>query len=157
LPNGMRVTYPAADQAMYLASILRSLYAHDRFVRHVITGVAGRDVRRALEMFIDFCTSGHIAEDEIYRIRFLESQYVLPWSVGAGVVLTSHRRYYDGDKSYLKNLLQCAPDDALPDHFVRLSILHWLDKHQRLKGPAGVIGFHRASVLISDLVQLGHD
>ena len=30
---------------------------------------AGRDVRRALEIFLDFCNSGHIGEDEIYKIR----------------------------------------------------------------------------------------
>jgi RNA recognition motif-containing protein len=157
LPNGMRVTYPAADQGLYLASMLRSLYAHDRFVRQVISGVAGRDVRRALEMFLDFCTSGHIGEDEIYKIRFFEGRYVLPPSIVSRVLLRSQRRYYDGNKSYLKNLVQCFPDDALPDHFVRLSILHWLDKHQRAKGPAGAIGFHRATALIVDLVQLGHD
>lgn len=157
LPNGIRVTYPAADQGLYLASILRSLYAHDRFVRQVISGVAGRDVRRALEMFLDFCTSGHIGEDEIYKIRLFEGEYVLPLSIVARVLLRSQRRYCDGTKSYLKNLVQCFPDDALPDHFARLSILHWLDKHQRVKGPAGVIGFRRATVLIADLVQLGHD
>lgn len=70
LPNGITVTYPAEDQALYLASILRSLYAHDRFVRQVMTGLAGRDVRRALEIFLDFCMSGHIGEDEISRSGF---------------------------------------------------------------------------------------
>ena len=157
LPNGIRVTYPVADQGLYLASILRSLYAHDKFVRQVISGVAGRDVRRALEMFLDFCTSGHIGEDEIYKIRFFEGRYVLPLSIVARVLLRSQRRYYDGNKSYLKNLVQCSPDDALPDHFVRLSILHWLLKHVQTKGPAGVTGFHRATALMADLVQLGHD
>jgi Cdc6-like AAA superfamily ATPase len=71
LPNGMKVTYPAQDQALYLASILRSLYAHDRFVRQVMTGLAGRDVRRALEIFLDFCMSGHIGEDEIFKTKNL--------------------------------------------------------------------------------------
>jgi len=80
LPNGIHVSYPASDQSMYLASILRSLYAHDRFVRRIMTGLAGRDVRRALEIFLDFCTSGHIGEDEIYKIRFFEGRHVLPLS-----------------------------------------------------------------------------
>jgi len=67
------------------------------------------------------------------------------------------RRYYDGDKAHIKNLVQCRTDDALPDHFVRLSILHWLERHQTIQGPAGVIGFHRVVDLVTDLVQLGHD
>ncbi len=157
LPNGIKVTYPASDQALYLASILRSLYEHDRFVRRIMTGLAGRDVRRALEIFLDFCTSGHIGEDEIYKIRFFEGEYVLPLSVIARVLLRMQRRFYDGDKAHIKNIVQCVPDDALPDHFVRLSILHWLEQHQRIQGPAGVEGFHATGTVIQNLVQLGHD
>ena len=157
LPNGIRVNYPASDQAFYLASILKSLYAHDRFVRRIMTGLAGRDVRRALEIFLDFCMSGHIGEDEIYKIRFFEGQYALPLSVVARVLLRVHRRFYDGDKAYIKNLVQCDTSDPLPDHFVRLAILHWLEKHHKEEGPAGVRGFHAASKIVNDLVQLGHD
>jgi hypothetical protein len=157
LPNGMKVTYPASDQGVYLASILRSLYAHDRFVRQVMTGLAGRDVRRALEIFLDFCMSGHIGEDEIYKIRFFRGAYVLPLTVIARVLLRMQRRFYDGDKSHLKNLIQCVPTDALPDHFVRLGILHWLDARKERPGPAGVNGFHRVSDVLTDLVRLGHD
>jgi len=157
LPNGIHVSYPASDQALYLASILRSLYAHDRFVRRIMTGLAGRDVRRALEIFLDFCMSGHIGEDDIYKIRFFEGRHVLPLSVVARVLLRMQRRYYDGDKAYVKNLVQCNPDDALPDHFVRLAILHWLERRQKVPGPAGVAGFHRVETLLRDLVQLGHD
>src|SRR5216110_3399558 len=29
------------------------------------------------------------------------------------------RRFYDGDKAYIKNLVQCSLEDPLPDHFVR--------------------------------------
>ncbi len=157
LPNGIHVSYPASDQSLYLASILRSLYAHDLFVRRIMTGLAGRDVRRALDIFLDFCMSGHIGEDEIYKIRFFEGRYVLPLSVVARVLLRMQRRFYDGDKSYVKNLIQCSPEDAFPDHFVRLAMLHWLERRQRLQGPAGVVGFHRVEDLVRDLVQLGHD
>lgn len=157
LPNGIKVSYPAEDQAMYLASILRSLYAHDRFVRQVMTGLAGRDVRQALEIFLDFCMSGHIGEDEIYRIRFSEGQHILPLDVVARVLLRMQRRFYDGNQSYLKNVVQCAPEDALPDHLVRLALLQWFQRRLRDRGPAGVQGFHRAADMYRDLVALGHD
>jgi RNA recognition motif-containing protein len=157
LPNGMKVNYPAEDQALYLTSMLRSLYAHDRFVRQVMTGLAGRDVRRALEIFLEFCMSGHIGEDQILNIRLLEGQYVLPLSVVARVLLRMQRRFYDGDRSYLKNVVQCDPSDPFPDHFVRLAALHWFEQRLGIKGPAGVEGFHRAADMIGDLAALGHD
>ncbi len=157
LPNGIKVSYPAEDQALYLTSMLRSLYAHDRFVRQVMTGLAGRDVRKALEIFLEFCMSGHIGEDQILNIRLLEGQYVLPLSVVARVLLRMQRRFYDGDRSYLKNIVQCNPSDPLPDHFVRLAVLHWFEQRLGIKGPAGVEGFHRASDMITDLAAIGHE
>jgi hypothetical protein len=39
LRNGVRVEYPASEQGVYLASILRSVYEHDRFVRRIIAGL----------------------------------------------------------------------------------------------------------------------
>ena len=75
----------------------------------------------------------------------------------ARVLLRVRRRYYDGDKAYIKNVVQCDTNDPLPDHFVRLGILHWLEKHRNEDGPAGVRGFHAASTIVNDLVQLGHD
>jgi Cdc6-like AAA superfamily ATPase len=157
LPNGMKVTYPAQDQALYLASILRSLYAHDRFVRQVMTGLAGRDVRRALEIFLEFCMSGHIGEDEIFKTKLFQGRHILPLSIVARVLLRMHRRFYDGNRSYLKNLVQCHPEDPLPDHFVRLALLHWFDSKKQVKGPAGVEGFHRAADMIADLAAIGHE
>jgi len=122
-----------------------------------MVGLAGRDVRRALEIFLEFCMSGHIGEDEILKIRLFKGQYVLPLSVVARVLLRMQRRFYDGDRAYLKNIVQCDPSDSLPDHFVRLGILRWLESRLKINGPAGVEGFHRASSLISDLAAIGHD
>ena len=136
---------------------MRSLFAHDRFVRQVVTGLAGRDVRKALEIFLEFCTSGHIGEDQIFQIRYYEGRHILPLPTVARVLLRMQRRYYDGDKSYLKNLLQLDAADPLPDHFARLGVLHWCLQRVATKGPAGMQGFHRVSDLVSTLVSLGHD
>jgi hypothetical protein len=67
------------------------------------------------------------------------------------------RRFYDGNRSYLKNLVQCDPEDPFPDHFVRLALLHWFQRKLKVKGPAGAEGFHRATDMIADLATVGHD
>ena len=157
LPNGMKVRYDAKDQSIYLASVLRSLYAHDRLVRQVITGLAGRDVRRALEIFLDFCKSGHIGEDEIFEIRRHHGNYELSLDVVTRVLLRVNHKFYSGERSYLKNLVQCVPDDAFIDHFVRISILRWFDANKKIRGPAGVEGFHRVQDAVSSLSAHGHD
>jgi hypothetical protein len=55
------------------------------------------------------------------------------------------------------NLFQASNSDAVPDHFVRLAILRFLEARLRQPGPSGVSGFHRVGDLLAKLVLLGHD
>ena len=157
LPNGIRVDYPSSDLGNYLASILRSLFNYDTFLRRILSGLAGRDVRKALELFLDFCSSGHIGTDEIQKIRTLEGEYTLPIHVVTNVLLRMDRRFYDGTRSHLINVFQCVPEDALPDHFVRVDILTWLENRIRTLGPSGQIGYFRVDHMVGDMSRRGHD
>jgi hypothetical protein len=155
LPNGMRVEYAASEQAYYLLTILRSVLHHDRLIRRLIVGLAGRDLRRAMEIFLQFCTSGHIGEDEILKIRHSKGMYTLPHHVVARVILRGDRRFYDGDSSYVKNLFGCVPEDTDPSYLTRYAALRWLEQGFRSKRAAGLQGYHPARELLSDLLLLG--
>ncbi len=156
LKNGVRVTYPASDQGVYLASILKSLFEYDRFLRRLLTGLAGRDIRKAIEMFLEFCRSGHINEAEILKIRGAKGDYVLPLPIVTRVLLRMNRRFYDGNISFLKNLFQCDPADSKPDHFIRIAILRYLDNRVRTIGPSGLMSFHRVGDMFQKLITFGH-
>lgn len=155
LPNGFHVEYPGADQAYYLTAILNSIFQHDRYIRRMITGLAGRNLRRALEIFLEFCNSGHIGEDEIFRITKSEGQYTLPLYLVTQVLLRLNRRFYDSDYSYVKNLFDANRLDAHPVFFSRLMILRWLRMHFSDKGHSGLKGYVHISELKADLVPLG--
>ena len=155
LPNGMKVQYPASEQAYYLSTILKSVFEYDRFIRRMIVGLAGRDLRRAMEIFLEFCTSGHIGEDEIFKITQAEGRHVLPYHVVTRVLFRMNRRYYDGDSSYVKNVFLCHPEDPKPSYFTRLSILNWCDKRFHMKGPTNLKGYHQVHSLKTDLFPLG--
>ena len=157
LSNGIRVRYPANELGYYLSCIFSSLYEYDRLIRTLILGLAGGDIRRAMEIFLEFCRSGHIGPVEFLKIRTLEGRYRLPYHVVSRVLLRRNRRFYNGDTSFLKNVFQCVPEDASPDVFVRADILEWLKAHYREDGPTGVRGFHQCNALLSDLMPLGHD
>jgi len=157
LPNGFRVEYPQSEQAFYLACILRSLFQNDALFRRIISGIAGSDIRRGLEIFLDFCKSGHIQEDEIFKIRYSKGDHILPKHIVTRVLFRGNRRYYHDANSIVKNIFASYPEDIQPDPFARLAILSWLKKNYRIKGPSGTLGYHKASTLISDLVVYGHD
>ena len=96
LPNGYTVEYSKTDTSLYLMSILKSIFDHDKYVRRIIVGLSARNIRRAMEIFLEFCTSGHIKEDQIFKIRRSEGKYTLPLYQVSRVLLRMNRRFYDG-------------------------------------------------------------
>lgn len=141
LPNGFSVEYARSDQAFYLTSIIKSVFEHDKFVRRMIVGLSGRNIRRALEIFLEFCNSGYIGEDQIFKIRQSEGQYTLPLHQVATVLLRMNRRFYDSDHSYIKNIFAANKDDAAPSFFCRYMILKWLRNNFGSSGTDGLRGY----------------
>ncbi|MEX0716991.1 MAG: type I restriction endonuclease [Planctomycetaceae bacterium] len=157
LDNGWKVQYPATERGYYLASIFRSLYTYDRLVRSLILGLAGKDIRRAMEIFLEFCRSGHIGPKEYWKIKTQRGEYSLPFHVVTRVLLRRDKRFYNGDASFVKNLFQCVPTDPRPDIFVRADVLEWLKQAFYEPGPTGIKGFHPSGQVVSELMPLGHD
>lgn len=155
LPNGYTVEYPKSDQAYYLTTIIKSLFEHDRFVRRMIVGLSGRNMRRALEIFLEFCNSGHIGEDQIFKIRQSEGTYTLPFHQVATVLLRMNRRYYDSDNSYIKNIFSSRQNDTLPGYFCRFMILRWLEINFSSSGTSGLKGYFPKREIKRALVPYG--
>ncbi|CAE6866302.1 hypothetical protein R69658_07881 [Paraburkholderia aspalathi] len=155
LPNGMRVQYGASALSRYLTSILSSVFEHDKYVRRMLVGLTARNIRKALEIFVEFCTSGHIREDEIFKITQKNGVHTLPLDVVSRVLLRMNRRHYDSDFSYLKNLLAADSRDDRPFYFTRLAILRWLHKHFSDSGPSNHPGYFPVSTVKETLAPLG--
>jgi len=155
LPNQMRVTFPAEKLAYFLTSILKSLFEHDKYLRRMIVGLAGRNLRKAMEIFLDFCKSRHITEDQILKICNAKGNYSIPFYIVSRVLMRMNRRFYNSDSSYVKNLFFCNPDDPFPFHFSRLAILQWLYYKHKVKGPINQPGYHKVSELKRDLYLIG--
>lgn len=155
LPNNMRVECTRPEVAGYLKSIIASLF-QDQLFKRIICGLAGRNIRRGLEILLDFCKSGHIGADEILRIRASDGEHKLPNYIIAKILLKGKRKYYGDAESNIKNLFSSDDSDSLPDPFVRIAILQWLKNRWREIGPNRIIGFHQTGQLVSDLQGAGH-
>lgn len=155
LSNGIKVKYPKSEQAFYLSSILKSLFEHDRFARRIIVGLAGRNMRKALEIFLEFCSSGYIADDEVFKIRQSEGKHVLPFHQVATVIMRMNRRYYDSDNSYVRNVFATNQTDPMPSYFSRYMILRWLKEKFNTSGTSGLKGYYPKHEIKKILVPLG--
>ena len=155
LPNGIKVSYPSKDELSYLKSILKSLFQNP-FFKKLLTGIAGRDIRKGIEVFLDFCKSGHISESEIFQMKQSDGEFALPNHIISRVFIRGNRLYYSDSETKVRNLFYSDPSDQLPDPFARTAILRWLKENNRKKGPSGIIGFHQVSQVIKELNILGH-
>jgi hypothetical protein len=121
LSNGSKVKCDRNDVAIYLSCIINSLF-QDNFIRRIITGLAGSNVRKGLDIVLEFCKSGYISEEEIFRIRGSNGEYKLPNHIITGILLRRKRLYYNDQHSFLLNLFHSDRDELLPDPFARLCI-----------------------------------
>ena len=141
----------------FLRLMMGSLFAHNKYGRNIIMGIAGWDIRRAFEIFLEFCRSGYIAEEDIFKSQVTGEQQPLHQGIIARVLLRTNRRFYDGDHSFIKNIFQCDPKSERPDSFLRYQILSWLRTRSAERGPSGIKGFHRFGDLVKSLVAHGSD
>jgi hypothetical protein len=155
LPNGAKVICKRKEIGNYLRSILHTLFQND-FFKKLLIGLTGRNIRNGLEIFLDFCKSGHLKEDIIFRMRTTSPAFHIPNHLISRVVLRGKRKFYEEDSSHVKNIFSSNVDDSIPDPFVRISILSWLRDRQSVSGPSRVKGYHKTLNLESSLQSIGH-
>ncbi len=155
LSNSMAVHCKRNEIENYLKVMLYCLFESDLF-RKLMIGLSGRNIRMGLEIFLDFCKSGHLSEDDILRMRTAKELYLLPNHLITRIMLRGTRVYYDETASRIKNIFHSEFSDTIPDPFVRLSILDWFRSRYSLHGPTMIKGYHRISDLTNDLTSLGH-
>jgi hypothetical protein len=158
IAGGATIQLPVEKLERFLHSMMGSLFDHKQYGRKIITGLAGWNIRKAFEIFLEFCRSGYISEQDIFERQVKSGDLVaLPQSTVARVLLRTNRRYYDGDHSFVKNLFQSNPPAPHPCSFLRYWILAWLRAQGAHPGPSGVKGYHRQGDLVRDLIAIGAD
>lgn len=155
LSNGMKVECKRSEIITYMNCIVSSLF-QDQYFRRIIIGLAGRNIRKGLEIFLDFCKSGHISEEMIFKIRQSNGDFTIPPHLVAKIILKGNRQYYSEANSHIKNMFHSEDNDDFNDPFVRIAILKWLQQKFRVFGPNQIKGFHQIGSLIKDIQKLGH-
>lgn len=155
LPNNSRVECSRDEVGVYLKCIVASLFQNAYF-RRIISGLAGRNIRKGLEVVLNFCKSGYITEEEIFKIRQSKGDYQVQAHLISKILIKGKRKYYNDEESVIKNLFFSSPTDPFPDPFVRISILSWLKARFREYGPNRTKGYHKICDLSHALQSIGH-
>lgn len=162
LDNGITVQVKKNEQIKYFSNILQSI-RNDRMAMKIFYNLSNRSIRDGIELFINFCKSGHIKAEDILKIRTNdfneqsnEGQYNLPSYKILNTLLRRNRKYFNEEKSNFANLFASDYSDDLPDPFVRINILNWLKNNYHKEGPSRIKGYHKVSDIVRDLEHIGH-
>jgi energy-coupling factor transporter ATP-binding protein EcfA2 len=155
--NRMRVSYDEEEEVSFLKSIANSILRDDHFTEQLISGLAGKSLRDAIDIFLDFCTSGYISEDEITKMRLNEGEYTLPKKTTSKILFRGTNKFFDEEQSSVSNVYQRKRSISFSNHFVKLLVLRWLDERRDTEGPIPYEGFHRAEDIVDHLKSYGFD
>ena len=154
---GATVTYSADDVRSYLESIYHALFEHDKVLSGLLYGLAGKNIRTAITLFVGILQERYLPGPALLSVKAMSGGWTLERRIVIKALMRGSRRYFVEDStSLVRNLFQLC-HESLPDHFVRWSIMSWLEDRLPQKGPTGQFGFHRFSDLLMDLVGWGHE
>jgi len=155
IENGMKVVLKENDYLGYFKCIIHSV-RQDNLIKSVFYNITGRDVRLGIELFIEFCKSGHLLASDFFAMRATDGQYVVPNYRMMEAVLRGTRLYYSSEKSKIKNVFSSDFADDWVDPFIRIDILTWLNDRKDTLGDSGTKGYFAVEKLKKNMSLLGH-
>ena len=128
----------------------------DRWISNLFYRLANKNIRNGIQIFEDFCKSGHMRPNDILAMRVLGDESQVPTYRFENVLLRKNRRFYNGDESNFVNLFASDYNDDFPDPFVRVDILNWLQAVRLKKGSNGDKELFPALKMEQNLQIFGH-
>ena len=156
LSNGTKVTYPKTLLGEFLSGIYLELFERRNNVARILQGIAGRDVRRALEMFVAILTSGHLREESITSAAISAHGVVIPEYTVLKILMRTEYRFFNDDSGFVTNLFYVDDEWERPTNFLLSEIVFWLYKNRKKRGSIGLEGYHTISAIADALQPLGY-
>lgn len=155
LKNGINVSIKRSELIEYFKRIMLAIRSNS-MASNIFYRLSDRNTRNGIQIFEDFCKSGHILADDIFKIRLTDHEYELPPHKFLNALLRKNRRYYNGEESNFINLFHSNYGDDFPDPFVRIDILCWLKIKINEEGPTKNKGLFPAMLIVKGMQILGH-
>jgi hypothetical protein len=141
LPNGMRISYPNTRIGEFLKVLYLDIFHYKKNVSRVLQGLAGADVRKALQMFQAILTSGHLSEDAITSQAQGAGSIVIPEYTVLKILMRTDYRFFHDDSGFVKNIFAFDQTWENPNNFIFIEILFFLSSRRRVRGQIGLEGY----------------
>lgn len=153
LSSGARIVYPNSMLGEFLKGIYLEIFERKQNVSRILQGIAGLDVRRALEMFVAILTSGHLTAEAITSSAKGAGEIAIPEYTVLKILMRTEYRFFSDASGFVTNLFHCDENWQQPNNFLVADIVFWLYENRKRQGPIGLEGYFSVQQL-ADLLQL---
>lgn len=124
----------------------------NRELLEAIDNISGGNIRKALDFFRSFLSSGHVDTEKILKIIVKDGKYQVPLHEFLRAIIYGDSKYYDNDRSPIVNLFDLSTYDP-KEHFLLCVLLSLL---QSLSKTGDKTGFVETASLVKALHDLGY-
>ena len=157
LDNGPRVVLPSGELGTFLKTLYQLLFGRRGNVSRVLEAIAGRDVRKALEMFVAIVTSGHLSTSAITSNVKGAGEFPINEYHIIRILMRTDYRFFSDNSPNISNIFHYDNDWVQPDNFLLIEILYFLCTYRKQRGELGLEGYFSVNHVSDVLQKLGYD
>lgn len=154
-PSGITISYPKTRAGEYLQQIYLELFSKPTNMSTILEALAGRNVRKALDMFMAIITSGHMPEDLITSVAAGELAQRFPEYLILRILMRQDYRFFSDASGFVSNIFYCSRQWERPSNLLVPELLFYLLGQRRVNGENGQLGFVAVSRVQSHLERIG--
>jgi hypothetical protein len=147
-----KIVYPNSMLGEFLKGIYLELFERKHNVSRILQGIAGRDVRRALEMFVAILTSGHLREEAITSSARGAGGIAIPEYTVLKILMRTEYRFFSDHSGFVSNVFHLDDAWEQPNNFLIADIIFWLCQNRKKRGSIGLEGYFSVEQ-IADVLQ----
>ena len=156
LESGARIVYPNSMLGEFLKSVYLELFQRKHNLSRILQGIAGRDVRRALEMFVAILTSGHLREEAITSNTMGAGGVMIPEYTVLKILMRTEYRFFSDNSGFVSNVFHLDDDWEQPNNFLVADIIFWLYWNRKKTGSIGLEGYFSVEQIAETLQPRGY-
>ena len=157
LDNGARVLLPKGELGNFLKTLYSLLFGKRNNVARILEALAGRDVRKALEMFVSIVTSGHLSTSAITsNVRGGGGIPITEYHI-LRILMRTDYRFFSDNISSITNLFYYENEWMRPDNFLLIEVLYFLCINRKRQGEIGLEGYFSVARICDEVQKLGYD
>ena len=152
---GATFKYPKSRAGDFLTGIYHELFNSRNNVSRVLEALAGRNVRKALDMFFAIITSGHMPEEIIASVAQGGGVRSFPEYLILRALMRQSYRYFNNNTGFVANIFHCESRWERPSNLLIPEMMFYMIGQRKVRGDNGQMGYVALSRLLLEMESLG--